>query len=584
MPRSSRTRRILYLLACLAPAWALIVIATGGTEWMIGPLRMSFRQWMRPLLAGAVVAAYYFWRYSRSETETDGRWLEGWLSRGSIVVLPIVLFLGCFIGVYYGSFAAAGSDSYGYVSQASLWLRGSVRVEQPWVQQFSWPEREWTFAPLGYRPLSSDGTIIPTYAPGLPIVMAVLLGVVGDNGPFLVVPIMGAFALWFTYLLGKEATGSRAVGAGAALMLLASPVFLAHLMLPMTDVPVAAGWTLVCLLATRPRPRALAAGIVAAATLLIRPNLPLLALAPVIAWTWPSLMGRQTWRPALTNVIWFGVGLAPAVVAVAALNASLYGSPFVSGYGRLSDMYWLSSAPPNLRNFGTWLLRTETPLVALALIPIFVKGALRSEATHASMRAAILALIALTLLSYVFYTPFEIWSYLRFLLPALPSLFVLMMAGTRWATIKLPLAARAPAAALLCLAVVAHGVRFSREQFVFDQSAFEQRYIRAAEHVARLTPENAVIICVQHSGSLRYYSRRITLRYDYLYGHRLDTTLRELVAKGYRPYIVVDDWEETVFRNRFAKQNRAGSLDWKPLVRVLTHPEVRIYDPEGRFE
>ena len=69
------------------------------------------------------------------------------------------------------------------------------------------------------------------------MLMAVFLGVFGENGPFYVVPVLGACTLWFTYLLGREATGSRTVGALAALLLLASPVFLTHLMVPMSDVP-----------------------------------------------------------------------------------------------------------------------------------------------------------------------------------------------------------------------------------------------------------------------------------------------------------------------------------------------------------
>ena len=36
--------------------------------------------------------------------------------------------LALYVGVHYGSFAAAGSDSYGYVSQARLWLNGTPRV------------------------------------------------------------------------------------------------------------------------------------------------------------------------------------------------------------------------------------------------------------------------------------------------------------------------------------------------------------------------------------------------------------------------------------------------------------------------
>ena len=60
--------------------------------------------------------------------------------------------------------------------------------------------------------------------------------------------------------------------------------------------------------------------------------------------------------------------------------------------------------------------------------------------------------------------------------------------------------------------------------------------------------------------------------------------MRELKAKGYSPYIVVDDWEEVEFRKQFADESRVGRLDWKPRVRVQGNPEVRIFDPEGRID
>ena len=136
-----------------------------------------------PLVAAAVAAArhrprhrgWYVWRYSRAERDADGRWLHRWVARALPFAVPLAVVLAVYLGVHYGSFAAAGSDSYGYVSQARLWLSGIPRVEQPWVQDFPWPNREWMFAPLGYRPFSPDGTIVPTYPAGLPMIMAVFL-------------------------------------------------------------------------------------------------------------------------------------------------------------------------------------------------------------------------------------------------------------------------------------------------------------------------------------------------------------------------------------------------------------------------
>ena len=321
-------RRLLYVFACILPVWAVVAYFTGGVGWMLGPIRLSSRQPLRPLLVGLALAGWYVWKYPRAEREDDGRWLLRWASRALPFAVPLAVLLALYLGIHYGSFAAAGSDSYGYLSQARLWLSGIPRVEQPWVQDFSWPNREWVFSPLGYRPFSHDGTIVPTYPAGLPMLMAVSFAVFGDNGAFYVVPALAALLLWLTYVAGKDATGSRIVGALAALLLLASPVFLTHLLVPMSDIPAATGWTLVAVLVLKQRP--LAAGIASGVTLLIRPNLVLLALAPIFGW-------QQKREP----LVQYAIGIVPGVLAIMVINTLLYGDPLSSGYGSLFEPYLL---------------------------------------------------------------------------------------------------------------------------------------------------------------------------------------------------------------------------------------------------
>lgn len=566
MPASSAARRrVLYLLASFAPAWAIIAIFTGGVGWVVGPLRLSSRDPVRPLLVGLVAAAYFAWRCSPGERAAEGRWLAALLRRMRPLAVALIILLGCAIGVLYGSFAAAGSDSYGYVSQARLWFDGTVRVPQPLVEQVSWPNREWVFTPMGYRP-QADGTIVPTYPAGLPIIMALFLGVAGENGPFYVVPIFGALAVAFTYLLGKEATSSPTAASIAALLLLASPVFLTHVILPMSDVPAAAGWALILLLALKGRGGLpFTTGMIAGLTLLIRPNLILLALVPAFAWRF---------QPA--PVTRYVLGLMPGLLALAGINAFFYGDPLAFGYGTAADWYALRAAPSNLINYTTWLVDTQTPFIALAVIPLFVANALTSPA-----RASLSALVGLTVLSYLFYNVFNHWFYLRFLLPMYPALFVLMAAGLRTLCLRLPIEVRAPAAVCLCAALVLYGVNAGSDAGIFRQADFERRHVRAAADVAARTPAAAAILAVQHSGSVRHYANRITLRYDWIAADGLDTVLRDMNALGRHPFIVVDDWEEAEFRARFGPHSPAGRLDWKPLARVPGSPEVRIYDFAG---
>jgi len=569
MPAASVARRLVYLLASFAPAWALVATFTGGVGWVIGPLRLSSRQPWRPLLVGVFAAAYFVWRYSREERADEGRWLAGQLKRAIPFAVLLFIILGCVIGVRYGSFAAAGSDSYGYVSQAHLWRAGTLRVQQPLVEQVSWPNREWVFAPLGYQPQSADGTIVPKYPAGLPIIMALFLAIFGDNGPFYVAPVFGALAIGFTYLLGREATGSRAVASIAALLLLASPAFLTHLMVPMSDVPTAAVWTLVALVALKgDGSRPLLTGMIAGLALLIRPNLILLALVPACAWRF---------RPE--PLVRYALGLAPWLLAIGGINTFLYGDPLTFGYGTVLESYSVRTAPQNLVSYARWLVETQTLLVALALIPLFVKHSVTTPA-----RVCLAALLGLTFVSYLCYVVFNHWFYLRFLLPAFPALFVLMAAGLRTICSKLPVEARVPVAVCLCAALVPYGVNVGSNAGIFRQVFFEQRYVRAAAEVAAHTPATAAILAVQHSGSVRHHGNRVTLRYDWMPADRLDAVIRDMLALGHHPFLVVEDWEEAEFRARFAPYSRAGRLDWSPLARVPGNtevPDVRLYDLAG---
>lgn len=568
MPAARLIRRVLYVLACLLPVWAVVAHFTGGVGWMLGPVRISSRQPLRPLVLGLAIAGWYVWKYAKAEREEDGRWLHRWSARALPFAVPLLALLALYVGIHYGSFAAAGSDSYGYVSQARLWLSGLPRVEQPWVQDFSWPHREWVFSPLGYRPFLPDGTIVPTYPAGLPMLMAVFLGVLGENGPFYVAPVFGALTIWLTYLLGKETTGSTTVAALAALLVLASVPFLTHVMLPMSDVPAAAGWTLVAVLILKQR--ALAAGIVSGLMPLVRPNLILLALVPVFAW-------RRRQEP----LIQYAMGVVPGFILILVINTLLYGSPLTTGYGTLLESYSFGALPMNVRNYVMWLVQTQTLLILLAVLPLAVRGALLEGTAGVSRRGCLGAIVGLTLLSYVFYATFDHWFDLRFLLPAYPALFVLVVAAIRWLSWKLPADARVPITALVLAAMVPFGVNIGRHEGIFNVAAYEGRHIRAANEVAARTPADAIVLSVQHSGSVRYYANRITLRYDWLSDTALDAALRDVAAKGRRAYLVVDDWEEKEFRARFSPANRAGRLDWAPIARVPSSPEVRIFDMQA---
>jgi len=480
-------------------------------------------------------------------------------------------------GLRWGAMVAGGADSYGYVSQAGYWQRGSVTVQEDVIRRSPWPGAALTWSPLGYRPSPHrPDAIVPLYAPGLPLLMALFQIITGYCGAFLVVPLCGALTIWLTYALGRRVFDTPGIALWSAALVAASPVFLYQLMNAMSDVPVTAAWTFALVLAIARRP--LLAGLAMSAAIAIRPNLAPLA-GVLLAWTALSEARHAGVRRAALASLRLGAGVAVSVVGIAVFNARVYESAATSGYGTTSDLYALSFFAVNVRQFATWLSEVETPAVALSVL-FFAAPALLPRPRIPFARLLLGGSVAVVLVSYLFYRPFDVWWYLRFLLPMWPIMMLLTAAALeaiarRWLRPAYPLAM---AAAVVFLTW--HGVRVAADRSAFDLARGERRYIDVARFVAGHTDPGAVILSVQHSGSLRIYADRLTLRYDALDPLWLDRVVAHLQSIGRRPYYVLDGGEVDAFRRRFAAANGMGTLDWPPMATL--GGTIAVYDPIER--
>ena len=99
--------------------------------------------------------------------------------------------------------------------------------------------------------------------------------------------------------------------------------------------------------------------------------------------------------------------------------------------------------------------------------------------------------------------------------------------------------------------------------------------------IAQRLPADAVILAMQHSGSVRYYAGREIVRYDLVPPQRLDRLMKRLRRLGHHPYLLLDDWEVPEFRQRFGHRSVLGALDWPPVLE-LDYVHVRIWDLTDR--
>jgi 4-amino-4-deoxy-L-arabinose transferase-like glycosyltransferase len=431
---------------------------------------------------------------------------------------------------------------------------------------------------LGYRPAEYPGALVPTYAPGYPMMMALATGIARTPAAvFAVVPLLGAAAVWLTYLIGKQLDGPT-TGLFGALLVASSPTLVQHVVLSMSDVPVTALWLAATLLLfRRTNATALFSGLACSAAILTRPNLaPLVLLFAIGAGVGGDGMRRVAWA----RVAWFVVGAIPGPLAVAWIQQSLYGSPLASGYGSVQDLYARPHFAPNLRLYATWLWETHGIFIffPIAAPLVWLRGGSASAATRAIVAFTMIFTAAL-FAAYVFYLEFDNWTFTRFLLPAIPLLLLV--------SVWMVLASVRGAPAAGALAVIGLGllavswVRRDVDLELLRTRRVERRYLDAAAYVAGHSGPDTFVLSLQHSGSLRYHAGRKTVRYDQLEPYSLDEAILAMQQMHRPPLIVLEAWEVPRFKQRFAGQ-RWGALDWPPAAATNTDPVIRVYDPADR--
>jgi hypothetical protein len=397
--------------------------------------------------------------------------------------------------------------------------------------------------------------------------MAPFVLVGGPRAAFYVLPLFAALLVAATSVVGAR-FGAR-VGWLSSLLVAASPIVLYQVIQPMSDVPAAALWMLAVALATGTKPRSsVLSGLATSAAILVRPNLVPLGITIGL---FLLLRPERNWPQRLRSATLYALASAPGCVMVALTQNAFYGSPFASGYGSLTALFSLSYVTANLARYLGWLWSAHTAAIALALLaPWLLPGGLTTLA---------LVMFLVNLALYVPYVVFDDWSFLRFLLPTIPLLLILVAAVLDAALrrFRVPGAAWISAAAVIVLAVLF--VRDARERPTFVLKQLEARFERASVFVGKRLPANALVITSAESGSVRFYAGRKTLLWDGLDPDWLDRALVYVRSKGYEPYLLFERREEPDFRQRFAG-SALGRLDWPPMAEVAS--QVRIYRPEDR--
>jgi hypothetical protein len=311
----------------------------------------------------------------------------------------------------------------------------------------------------------------------------------------------------------------------------------------------------------------------------MRPNLVPLGFAIGV---FLLLRPERAWPVRLRSGLTYAIWSAPGCIGVALIQQYFYGSPFASGYGSYDALFSATHVAPNLARYATWLWSTETPAVVLALLaPVLLPGGLS---------LLLIALFGINVVLFLPYMVFEDWSFVRFLLPTIPMLLVLVAAVSDAILVRIFRSGISPGDRRLArlpavvLAVVVIGVSTllitqATRRHAFDLQAMEDRFPRAGRFVRERLPANAFVITDYESGSIPFYSGRRTLAWGSLDPAWLERVVAFAAEHGYEPYLLFERWEEPAFRERFAA-SPLGALDWPPMAEVAA--QVRIYRVSDR--
>lgn len=565
-------RRSLLLIAAVLAAVAVLLAVSGGVRATVGGLRISARSPISASVAAlAVVAAW--WALARRARAVDADLESAWsaLEQHSSRAIGCLAILSGLVTLNFVTNSAAGADASGYLSEAAQWASGQLFYRDALAGIIGAGD-PWLTAPLGWRPSPIPGLQSPTYPPGLPLLMALPYSLGGTTAAGFIVVVSAAMTTWATGVLAARLSGGAA-GVMAAVALAVSPILLFQSIQPMSDVPVTAAWMLAWVLLVTPRrPRPLttedaegtenitrvgAAGIACAIAVLIRPNLAPLAAVPLWLIGWNS-----------RRAIVFSIPVALAGLMVMWLQWQWYGSPLRSGYGTANELFALANIGANASRYFSWLAATSP---ALLIAPIGVAMLWRLAATR-----VLAAFAALVVAAYLVYAVFEVWSYLRFLLPALAVAAVFTGGAIAIILRRLPISWRTVAALIVALSLLAHGVSQARTLDTFRLADQQRRIERVADFISTELPADAVVLAGEQSGSLRYYTGRAILRWDAASPESLVSALAALAATGRPVVIALDAWEREPFRAKF-NAVPGVSLEWPPAFEAGTSHRTQVW-------
>ncbi len=453
-------------------------------------------------------------------------------------LIGLILF-GLLIAHYMGAYAGS-SDTSGYMNDARLLASGELHPEQRSIEQL--PPSKLPFMgyiPLGFLPLD-NGRMYPTYAMGLPILILVASKVFGwALGPGVVMWLHAIACVITMYFLAREVNLGREISLLGSVILATSAVFLFMSLQAMSDMP-ATLWATVAVLASLKAGKnagwAILAGFSFMYGYMVRPTSLLMMLPIIFIFPWN-----------LKKIILFLAGSLPGMIWVVMMNPILYGKVATTGYGNLAEFFGARYFLPSIHNYAAWLPIELTPLVILALCFPFISYDIQLRVRL----GLIIWIISLFAFYSVYYCTHEAWWYMRFVLPCYPAIIVAMLVVADRITKQWRLVRYVGGLLLVC-GILMWNRHWAIKLNALDIGDGERVYLETCQYIKTRIPGNAVILCMQESGAITYYTKNPIVRWDCIQPDNFPEIVNSCEHNGRDIYMVLFPYEQKDALNKFA--------------------------------
>jgi hypothetical protein len=465
-------------------------------------------------------------------------------SRYAFALLVFITFAiyGVFLARHIQCYAG-GSDSSGYMNNARLLEQRQLRIERREIEGLSSETLpSYAYVPLGFFPVGTR-EMVPTYSMGLPLLILGVSHVTGwDHAADATQWLNAMLSLVVLYCLSIAMGLSHPLAWLGTLLLGLSSIFIHMALQSMSDVPALAWCSFAVLaawLSRRDTRWALVAGFAFSVAVLMRPTnlLLILPLAAAFGLGWRNWLG-------------FIAGGVPGAIFLAAINLQLYGKAVTTGYGDVGSLFRLEYVLPTTLAYAKWLPVMLTPAVILL-------GAIPWMLYRRADRGLVILSVWATIIPslYAAYAvTHEGWGSIRFLLPSFSAIIILMLLAMRQIASRFSVGRRWTFGVLFTVFALGWNATWLAH-FGIPPKTGDEIYAKATAWANEKLPENAVILTMQTSGALLYYTQFKFLRYDQFKQDTFVDVERGCLAAGRPIYAILFPFEtEEVLTTRIPGQ------------------------------